>query len=421
MSGMTTQQATTLLLSLATITLVARLCGALAQRVAQPAVIGEVVAGVLLGPTLFHGAIARNLFPVDIRPFLGALANVGVVVFMFVVGLEVDRALLRGKGRLAVTVSLSSILLPFGLGVLLSLYLAVNHPPDDRLGFMLFIGAAMSVTAFPVLARILTDRNLHRTSLGGLALTCAAVDDLFAWSLLAVVVAVAGADGDPWRLLLLAPYLAVMLWLVRPLLRRLLVGHRRADRLSEGTLAVVLAGALLSAATTEWMGLHFIFGAFLFGILMPHDTGGRLAEEIRDRVSHVSAVLLLPVFFVVAGLNVNLAQVRLIGLYELVLILVVAIGGKFVGALVGARLNRVPTRQSAALAVLMNTRGLTELIILSVGLQLHIIDARLYSLMVVMAVVTTVMAGPLLNMIYPTKHHVLAEPSGRPRPAEVGC
>ncbi|MGW4826609.1 cation:proton antiporter domain-containing protein [Amycolatopsis japonica] len=397
---MTAHQATFLLLDLGLIILLARLLGMVARRLDQPAVIGEVLAGILVGPTLFDGAISDTLFPKDTRPFLGALANIGVALFMFVVGLELDRVLLRGKGRIAVTVSLGSILLPFGFGTLLALHLIDSHPNGHRLGFVLFMGAAMSVTAFPVLARILADRGMGGTILGGLALACAAVDDLLAWLLLAVVVAVSGAGGtDQLLILLFLPYLAFMFWGVRPLLRHLCKGG-----LTGTTLAVVLAGLLVSGALTEWIGLHFIFGAFLFGVVMPRVPAVDLSRQLADRIGSLNSVLLLPVFFIVAGLKVDLSAVGAIGLGELGLILLAAVGGKFAGAFAGARVHGLPIRKAGALATLMNTRGLTELIILSVGLQLGVLDQRLYALMVVMAVVTTAMAGPLLRLIYPRRY-----------------
>jgi Kef-type K+ transport system membrane component KefB len=259
----------------------------------------------------------------------------------------------------------------------------------------------MSVTAFPVLARILTDRGMDRTVLGGLALTCAAVDDALAWSMLAVVVAVSGGGGGhQWRMLLLLPYLVLMFYAVRPLLRRGFSG----ERLTKGRLAAVLVMVLMSGAVTEWIGLHFIFGAFLAGVVMPREIAAAARKEIVDNLGGLTSVLLLPVFFIVAGSAVDLSAVDANGLGELGLIMLAAVSGKFLGAFAGARLNAVPTRQSAALATLMNTRGLTELVILNVGLQLGFLDGPLYSLMVVMAVVTTAMTGPLLRLIYPRRY-----------------
>ncbi|MFD5632506.1 MULTISPECIES: cation:proton antiporter [unclassified Streptomyces] len=396
---MDTHQTTSLLVGLAVMVLLARLLGALARRLGQPAVIGEVLAGIALGPTLFHGAVTDFLFPDTVRPLLSALAAVGVAVFMFIVGLEWDAAMIRGSGSLAATVSFSSIVLPFGLGTLLALYLMDDYGTGDRTAFMLFMGIAMSITAFPVLARILTDRRMTRTPLGVIALACASIDDVLAWSVLAAVVAITGSAGaDQWHILLAVPYLAGMLFVVRPLLHRY-AARRPGLRLTPTVFACVLAGLLLSAAATEWVGLHYIFGAFLFGMILPRTGSEQLRSEVHDRLGQMNGALLLPVFFLVAGLKVDLSGLDLAGLGALALILLVAVGGKFTGAFAAARLNRMPVRQSAALATLMNTRGLTELIVLNVGLQLGFIGQDLYSLMVVMAVVTTAMAGPLLTWL----------------------
>lgn len=396
---MTTHQTTSLLLGLAAIVILARVLGALARRLGQPAVIGEVLAGIALGPTLFHGAISDALFPGSIRPLLGALAAVGVAVFMFIVGLEWDAKLIRGSGSLAATVSFSSILVPFGLGMVLALYLMDEYGTGDQTAFMLFMGIAMSITAFPVLARILTDRKMTRTPLGVVALACASIDDVLAWTVLAGVVAMTGSAGsDEWRILLAIPYLLGMLFVLRPLLKRY-AARRPALRLTPTVFACVVAGLLLSAAVTEWVGLHYIFGAFLFGVVLPRTGTERLRSEVHDRLGEMNGTLLLPVFFLVAGLKVDLSGLDMGGLGVLALILLVAVGGKFTGAFAAARLNRMPVRQSAALAALMNTRGLTELIVLNVGLQLGFLDQSLYSLMVVMAVVTTAMAGPLLSWL----------------------
>ncbi|MEI5007106.1 cation:proton antiporter [Streptomyces sp. PmtA] len=396
---MTAHQTTSLLIGLAIMVVLARLLGALARRLGQPAVVGEVLAGIALGPTFFNGALSDALFPQDTRLLLSALAAIGVAVFMFIVGLEWDAALIRGSGAIAPTVSIVSIVLPFGLGTVLALYLMQDHGTGNRTAFMLFMGIAMSITAFPVLARILTDRGMTRTPLGVVALACASIDDVLAWSVLAGVVAFTGTTGpDQWRILLAVPYLLGMLFLLRPALRRL-ADRRGSLRLTPTVFACVLAGLLLSAATSEWLGLHYIFGAFLFGIVLPRTGTERLRREVHERLGQMSGTLLLPVFFLVAGLKVDLSGLDAGGLGDLGLILLVAVGGKFLGAYAAARINRMPVRQSAALATLMNTRGLTELIVLNVGLQLGFIRQDLYSLMVVMAVVTTAMAGPLLTWL----------------------
>jgi len=401
-------------LDLAVIVLLARLMGRLAVRLGQPAVIGEIIAGILLGPTLL-GALPRNLdmllFPADVRPFLNVLAQLGLVLFMFLVGLEVDLSFIRGRERVAVSVSVASIVLPFSLGVLLATVLHRHHDVVDGepvrfLAFGLFLGVAMSITAFPVLARILAERRMHRIPIGVLSLACAAVDDMLAWTLLAVVVAVVAATsltGVAQVLVLSVVFALVMFLLVRPLLKSLVDRYQRSGRLTPDMLAVVLVGILASASVTEWIGIHFIFGAFVFGVVMPRQGAAALTQEIIDRLEQVSVLLLLPVFFVVTGLGVDIAAIDLSGLGELGLILLVAIAGKFLGAFVAARSQRVPRRQATALGVLLNTRGLTELVILTIGVQLKVLDGEMFTLLVVMAVVTTVMTTPLLGLVYPPR------------------
>jgi Kef-type K+ transport system membrane component KefB len=391
-----------LLADVAFIIILARLLGNLAKLLGQPPVLGEILAGILLGPTFFHGTITKALFPPSLIPPLTALADLGLVLFMFVVGYEVDLRLIRGRERVAAGVSTGSVVLPLVLGAALGVWLAHrNHLPHVST-FALFIGTAMAATAFPVLARILTDRGLHRTRIGGLALASAAIADVLAWCLLAVVVALAGSSAQ-WKVLLAIPFVALMFAVVRPLLRRLSRFYLQAGRLTPNILATVLAGLLLSSWATNWMGLHFIFGAFLFGIIMPRENVLGMREEILDRLLQVSVLVLLPIYFVVAGLSINLSTIGSSGLVELAAILVVAIVGKLVGAYLGAQFTGVHGRNAGVIATLMNTRGLTELVILGVGLQLHILTKPLYTLMVVMALVTTAMSGPLLKAIYPDR------------------
>ncbi len=406
------------LLDVAVVVAAARVFGWAFQRMGQPAVIGEIVAGITLGPSLLGllpGDLHLVLFPTEVRPHLNVIAQIGLILFMFVVGLEVDLSAVRRRRGTAVAVSLTSIALPFGLGMLLALALHGGHSvvtdaegvtaPVDLLPFALFLGVAMSITAFPVLARILTERGLHRTGVGALALTCAAIDDVLAWSLLAVVVAVGSAAGDPWQVVqilgLTAAFALVVLLVVRPLLTRLVPWYRRAGRLTPEILGVVLVLLLVSAWVTEKIEVHALFGAFLLGTAMPRRGAEGLTREILEKVETVSLTLLLPVFFVVTGLRVDIGAVGPTGLVELGLILVVAIGGKFVGAYVAARCHGVPSRQAGAVGLLMNTRGLTELVILTIGVQLGVLDQDLFTLMVVMALVTTAMAAPLLERVYP--------------------
>ncbi len=401
---MTDSEVQLLLLDLAIIIVLARVLGAAAKKIGQPPVLGEIVAGLLLGPTIWGTLLTNSLFPATLLPPLTAIADLGLALFMFVVGFEVDLGLVRGREKVAASVAIGSIVLPLALGIGLGAFLAEQSHVHSPLSFVLFFGVSMSITAFPVLARILTDRGLHRTRIGGLALAAASVDDVLAWCLLAVVIAIASSSAghDQWRLALAPVYAVVMIWLVRPLLRRLADIYQRQGRLTPNVLACVLALLLLSGAATDWMGVKFIFGAFIFGIVMPREVPA-LRQAILERLEQVSVLVLLPVFFVIAGLSVNLRTVGLSGLADLGLIMVVAVAGKFGGAYYGARLAGVRGRQASALASLMNTRGLTELVILTVGLQLGILSSNLYSLMVVMAIVTTAMAGPLLRYIYPPK------------------
>jgi Kef-type K+ transport system membrane component KefB len=391
-----------LLADVAIVIILARLLGAAAKRIGQPPVLGEILVGILLGPTFLHGRITATLFPAALIPPLTALADIGLVLFMFVVGYELDLRLIRGREHAAFSVSIGSVALPLALGSGVGVWLAHRNHVHHVTTFALFIGTAMAATAFPVLARILTDRGLHRTRIGGLALASAAVADVLAWSLLAVVVALAGSSQQ-WRVVLALPYAAVMFLLVRPLLRRLAGVYQRAGRLTPNILATVLAGLLLSSYATNWMGLHFIFGAFLFGIVMPREDVLGLREEILVRLEQISVLVLLPLYFVVSGLSINLSTIGRPGLEELGAILVVAIAGKLIGAYAGAQLAGIRGRNAGVMATLMNTRGLTELVILGVGLQLHILNKSLYSLMVVMALVTTAMSGPLLKLIYPDR------------------
>lgn len=408
---MTAQTVGHLVLGLVVIVVVARLFGRVARRLGQPPVIGEIVAGILLGPTLFGGALTDAVFPVEIRPSLQALASAGVVLFMFLVGLELNGSLLRGHGRTAFGVAVASIVLPFGLGAVLALHRLNRHPTENRLAFVLFLGAAMSVTAFPVLARILADRRMLHTGVGALAVAVAAVDDVVAWSLLAVVAMVAGGATEPWRIALVAPFVALLVLVLRPLLARWGAWadrHERVERPVLGTLAqagataALAVGLALSASATEWMGLHLIFGAFLFGVVMPREHGHRIRAWALPLIQRVSGVL-LPVFFAVAGLAVDLSSPGGAALADLLLILLVAIAGKGIGAYLSARAYKVPPRDASALAILLNTRGLTELIALTLGLKLGVIGSELYSLMVVMALVTTAMAGVLLPLVHPCR------------------
>jgi Kef-type K+ transport system membrane component KefB len=386
---------------LAAILVLARLLGLLARRLGQPPVIGEIVAGIAMGPTLFSGQIASTLFPTEIRPLLASLANVGLALFMFIVGCELEHAKVVERKLVPVGVAIGSTVLPFVLGSGLALYLYSSHGDQHKLGFVLFFAAAMSVTAFPVLARILSDRGMTRTRVGTVALASAALSDVLAWSLLAVAVTVSGGGSGQWRTLLLPPFVAVMFMVVRPLLAQLSAAQQRRGTPVAELLVPVVVALFLSSWATEWMGVHFIFGAFLLGAVMPRDGLDGARRQITSRLEPVTTLVLLPIFFIVAGFKVDLSGLGITAWGQFGLIMLVAISGKMLGAYFGARSQRVPPREAGVLATLMNTRGLTELVILSVGLQLGFLDDQLYSLMVVMALVTTMMAGPLLAWLYP--------------------
>jgi Kef-type K+ transport system membrane component KefB len=418
-----------LLLDLAIIIVAARSFGALARKMGQPAVIGEIVAGILLGPTvlgrLFPG-LPGALFPAEVP--LRQLADLGLVFFMFLVGLELDPRLIRKEGRRALSVSLSGVVVPFALGVLIATPLlplnnggvfveGVTEPPG-ALAFSLFMGAAMCITAFPVLARILVERGLYKAPLGTAALCAAAVDDVIAWMLLAGVVGITrtGSATEAWiAFALTAAFAVFMLTIGRRLLGVLARHYEATGRLTVDQVAAIVVGLLLSAYATEWIGIHSIFGAFIFGTVMPRES--RMTHELMDKIEDFTVVVLLPVFFAVAGLRTNLFAIDSGELFVWMLVIIAAaIAGKLAGCGFAARLNGYSMRDSFALGTLMNTRGLTELVILSVGLSLGVLSDRTFAMMVIMALVTTFMAAPIINRIMPRREMVRVLAGGDPEP-----
>ena len=377
-------------LDLVVILMAARAMGWLMEKAGQPAVIGEIAAGVLAGPTVLGPAVSGALFPLEARSYLSLLANVGVAVFMFLAGLELDRSAFSGRRRPILAVSGAAYAVPFLLGCGLAVVVLSRHRIGDGQYFALFLGCAFAVTAFPVLARILHDRNMFHTPIGQFSLACAAVVDLLAWSALAVVLAVANpSTGEHWRWAVLIP-VAMLLWCVaRPALRWM------ASVCTDQTMIMVgVSGALLLGAVTEWVGLHLIFGAFAMGIAFPR----RCRAAIESGVQVLVAVL-LPAFFVVAGLAVDLRTLDATAVGELALIVAAAVLGKIGSAYAVGRVVGLDSRESAGVAALLNTRGLTELVILNVGLSVGLIGGPLYSLLVVMALVTTAMTAPLLRLV----------------------
>jgi Kef-type K+ transport system membrane component KefB len=395
------------LLAIAVVVIAGRTVGLIVGRIGQPPVMGEVLAGILLGPSLL-GALAPGmeafLFPASARPALGVIAQIGVILYMFVVGLEFDPASLRRRAAPYVVTSQASIAVPFALGWGLAalLYRDLSQPGVPFIAFAMFMGVAMSITAFPVLARILTDRGLSRTELGTAALTCAAVGDVSAWCLLAVAVGIARATlADALAVLgLTAVFIAVMVFIARPIAIAL---TKDADpEPSQGAVTWTLAGLLVSAVIAERIVIHAIFGAFLFGAIVP--AASPIAQRLQHERTPIATILFLPAFFAVTGLR---TEVGLLGSWRdwaiCLLIVALATAGKFGGTLIAARLTGMPKTLAARLGILLNTRGLMELVVLNVGLDLGVISPRLFTMMVIMALVTTAMTTPLLELIAPDR------------------
>lgn len=418
-----------LLVQVTVILALARLMGGLAHRLRQPKVVGEMLAGIVLGPSILGwlapGAAAA-LFPPESIELLNVLAQIGVIFFLLLIGLELDPAIVRANGWPALWVSLASIAAPFALGVAIAPVLFRTVVPETHAATLpavaLFMGAAMSATAFPVLARILTERNLQKTRVGSIAITCAAAGDVLAWCMLAVLVALCRAQGWMTGLTtagLSLAYVLLMFMLVRPLLYRLEALYERHGSSDQAVLAVVLVLALLSAAITDWIGIHALFGAFLAGAIMPPRAS--FVKIVTARLEDFTVVFLLPVFFAYAGLRTQIGLLDSGQLWLLTgLVVLVACAGKFGGSAVAARSCGMSWRESSAIGILMNTRGLVELVILTIGLQLGIINETIFAMMVIMALVTTAMATPILHWVFPTRMFEAGEVDARTADAEFG-
>jgi Kef-type K+ transport system membrane component KefB len=400
----------TLILQVGVIIIVARCTGWLFRRFHQPQVVGEMVAGLLLGPSLLGRVapgLAGQLFPPASLGFLNSLSQMGLLLFMYLVGLELDLKKLRSLGHTAVITSHVSIIIPFVLGALVALFLypRLSDGSVRFTEFALFMGAAMSVTAFPVLARILTERKLLLTEVGTVAIACAAVDDITAWCILAGIIALARSTGGQFSLLLtlcwLGLYLTTMMYVVRPMLRRIERSFLRAG-LSYDLIAVVILLILASSLFTEWMGVHALFGAFFAGVVSPKHKN--FVRELTARFEPVTIVMLLPLFFALTGLRTSISLISGVSMWlYCALIIFVAVAGKLGGSMISARINGMPWRESAAIGILMNTRGLVELVILNIGLDMGVLSPALFSMMVLMALTTTFMATPLLQWVYPER------------------
>jgi len=377
----------------------------LMRRLGQPPVIGEVAMGILLGPSLLGWLWPQAqhwLLPGSVLPFTGALGNLGLLVFMFLIGLELDLAALRGHSRTAVAVSQASIVVPLALGALLALGMYGTLAPAhvSKTAFVLFVAVSMSITAFPVLARILTERGLYNTRLGALAIACAAVDDVTAWCLLAVVAAIAtsGSLGGVLTTVLLAgAFLGLMLGVLRPLLARLAA---RAERYADSVVLVALfSGVCLSSFATDRIGVHALFGAFLFGVIAPR--GSRRIERCAGRMQSFAVPVLLPLYFVNTGLHTDLRTLAASPAlwWWAAAVVAVAVIGKWGGSTVAARAAGQSWRDALSIGALMNCRGLTELIVLNIGLQLGVISGELFTILVLMALLTTAVTSPALTRL----------------------
>lgn len=395
-----------LLMQIITIVIVARFFGWLFNKIGQPSVIGEIIAGIVLGPSLFgmyFPETSAALFPLESLGNLQLLSQVGLILFMFVIGMELDLKVLKSKAQDAVVISHASIVIPFALGMVLAYFTYTAYAPDgiNFLSFALFMGIAMSITAFPVLARIVQERGIHKTKLGTVVLTAAAADDITAWCILAVVIAIVKAGSFVSALYVIAMavlYVLVMLKLVRPFLRH--IGNLNAHNktLSKPVVAIFLLVLVLSAYATEVIGIHALFGAFMAGAIMPDNH--KFRHIFVEKVEDVAVILFLPLFFVYTGLRTEIGLLNEIGLWKVTgLIILVAVTGKFLGSAVAAKYVGQSWRDSLTIGALMNTRGLMELVALNIGFELGVLTPEVFAMMVIMALVTTFMTGPFLDLI----------------------
>jgi Kef-type K+ transport system membrane component KefB len=404
------------LIALTAIIIAGNVLGRAFRFFGQPQVIGEMVAGIMLGPSLL-GRISPEamhfVLPAEVGPYLGVIAQLGVILYMFLVGLELNSGLLRSHAHATVAISHASIVAPFCLGSILALFLFRELAPANVpfTSFALFMGIAMSITAFPVLARILTDRKMEKTDLGVVALSCAATDDVTAWCLLAFVVGIAqsAVGGAVQTVAMALGYIAVMFIVVRPLAVRFL-GHSSGETPKQGLTIWVLISLLTSALIAEWIGIHAIFGAFLLGAIIPHESD--VARDLQHKMEDMVKILLLPAFFAYTGMRTEIGLVQ--GWNDWLVcggIILVATLGKFGGTLAAAKLTGLNWKMASALGILMNTRGLMELVVLNIGLEMGVISPTLFAMMVIMALVTTIATTPILHMITGGNYDMKPQPA----------
>jgi Kef-type K+ transport system membrane component KefB len=395
-----------LLAQIVTIILVARIFGWMSKKVGQPTVIGEIIAGIVLGPSLLGWIfpdLSLALFPLESLGNLQFLSQIGLILFMFVIGMELDLKVLRNKANDAVVISHASIVIPFTLGIGLAYFIYTSFAPEgvEFLSFGLFLGIAMSITAFPVLARIVQERGLQKTRLGTVVITCAAADDITAWCLLAAVIAIVKAGSFVSSLYVIGlaiGYVFLMIKVIRPFLKRIGDLHTSRENLSKPIVAIFFFTLILSAFATEVIGIHALFGAFMAGAIMPENT--KFRNIFIEKVEDVSLVLLLPLFFVYTGLRTEVGLLNDAYLWKVTaMIILVAVVGKFVGSAIAARFVGQNWKDSLIIGALMNTRGLMELVVLNIGYDLGVLTPEIFAMMVIMALVTTLMTGPALDLI----------------------
>jgi Kef-type K+ transport system membrane component KefB len=395
-----------LILQILTIIFTARTFGFLFNKIGQPTVIGEILAGIFLGPSLigmWFPEFSLFLFPKASLGNLQLLSQIGLVLFMFVIGMELDLKLLKNKAQEAVIISHASIIIPYALGMGLAFFIYEEFAPTgvEFTSFALFMGIAMSVTAFPVLARIIQERNLTKTKLGAIAITCAAADDITAWCILAAVIAIVKAGSFMSSLFTIAfavGYLLIMLKLVQPFLKRFGEVYSNKESLSLNVIAAIFGILLISSFATEIIGIHALFGAFLAGAIMPPSMNFR--RLLIEKVESISLGLFLPLFFVFTGLRTQIGLLNDIHLWMVCgMIILVAIAGKFGGSMLAARFVGQSWKESLSIGALMNTRGLMELVVLNIGYDLGVLSPAVFAMLVIMAIVTTFMTGPAMDLI----------------------
>lgn len=394
------------ILQLLVILITVRVAGSLFKKIGQPAVVGEMVAGIVLGPSLvgaFFPAFSAFIFPKESLPHLQLISQVGLILFMFVIGMELDLSLLKKKAGSAVIISHASIVFPYGLGVGLSYFLYKKMAPEGVhfYSFALFMGIAMSITAFPVLARVIRERGLTGTRLGTLAITCAAADDITAWCILGFVIAVAKAASvmsAVYTIVLTIGYVLIMLLLLKPFLARLAGKWLPLRSMQQSAVAIVFIVLLVSAYICEVIGIHALFGAFMAGVVMPDEWSFR--KILIDKIEDVALILFLPLFFVFTGLRTEIGLLQDSSLWGMCLVIIlVAVAGKFGGSALAARYTGESAKDSLAIGALMNTRGLMELVVLNIGYDLGILSPQIFTMMVLMAIITTLMTSPALTLI----------------------